>query len=120
MIVTLAFCLRRGPLDKIQGSRRWRITRRQGRMLHLPTRISDLGPTEPERKGYGHSDWRNSELRNRKGIGRDTPKRMNRPAADPPSLGSGFLVPISILLLCGPTKHCSDRNHKHHPSQSPD
>src|SRR5690349_86086 len=50
--------------------------------------------------GYGHSDWRNSELRNRKGIGRDTPKRMNRPASDPPSLGSGFLVPISILLLC--------------------
>ena len=25
---------------------------------------------------------------------------MNRPASDPPSLGSGFLVPISILLLC--------------------
>jgi hypothetical protein len=25
---------------------------------------------------------------------------MNRPAADPLSLGSGFLVPISILLLC--------------------
>src|ERR1041385_2349172 len=30
--------------------------------------------------GYRHSDWRNSELRDRKGIARDSPKRMNRQA----------------------------------------
>ena len=31
--------------------------------------------------GYRHSDWRRSELGNRKGIGRDTPEGMNRPAS---------------------------------------
>src|SRR4030095_11070977 len=31
--------------------------------------------------GYGHSDWRNSELGNRKGIEGKSPKRMNRASA---------------------------------------
>jgi hypothetical protein len=42
---------------------------------------SDYSPIVALPVGYGHSDWRNSELGNRKGIEGKSPKRMNRASA---------------------------------------